>query len=149
MKNRRQLLQKQFFGHNNDLNWSDLYASDRIQLDIVKVILGDMALKCLELMMEANERGCLVVRPHQDDAVFMTITELQGDRQTAEQQSDRETAEMLDTVIKRIEKLDVKQKAPIMLVDHLGAKLLLVDTEDPVGCLKAELAFSDSKGRAS
>ncbi len=143
---RRQILQKQFFGHK-DLNWSDLYASDRIQLGVVEVILRDLVLKTLELTMEANEKGCLAVRPHQDDATFMTLSELQEDKAIAEGMNDTPVSEMLDAVIKAIDKTDFKQKAPILLVDHLGAKLLLVDVDDPVACLKHELSFSDRGGR--
>ncbi|WP_338442367.1 hypothetical protein VZG28_05180 [Synechococcus elongatus IITB4] len=145
--NRRQKLKREFFFQKPGTSWSDLYVSDRIRLDMVEMILRDVASKALEMMIDADEFGVLIIRPHQDDAVFMTKEELAEDRAIAEGADDGEVISFLTRLLEALEKIDPREKVPIALCDHLGFKLFLVDTKDPVAPLRGELQFSYGGGR--
>lgn len=144
---RRKYLKEKLFKPQAEGSKSDLYASDRIQLGITEAILRDLAAKTLEFIVEFDERGCLFLRPHQDDIRFMRLSELAADIQAAESVGDKDTSAFLSSLMQTVEKVDLKKEIPIALCDHLGVKLMLIDVENPVGQLCLELSFDTKKGR--
>ncbi|WP_126146886.1 hypothetical protein [Synechococcus elongatus] len=144
---RRQRLRQQFFFKKDGVGWSDLYVSDRLRMDMVEVILRDIAAEALELIAKNGGEGCLFVRPHQDDAVFMSMEDLAADLRLAESHEDADVVALLSTLLEALAKVDPKEKVPIVLCDHIAAKLILIDTKDPVAPLRHELNFEYGSGR--
>ena len=120
MTSRRRELAKQLFGLTDGGE-----AQTKMASRIAEAILSDMVQHCQKAWTEEGP-GVLVVRRTVDDARWSPAAMVEENLRTAESCGDTDLADCFRSTLSAISNIDIEQRVPIAIADHLGFRLLIV-----------------------
>jgi hypothetical protein len=122
---------------------SDKEAYTRLATATCEAILNDF-IRLFDKSYAQCGPGILVIRlnhfqDREQEPLFMPLSELQKDLETADSSGDKEIADYLRSAIDTAEGANVNQCAVVMLTDNSSIRIFLLDRENPSASIRAGL----------